>query len=99
MNPVGISFVVTGSVGLVYGLLDLLAPGLTIRWQVRSTSRGRGLKRSVGEAFQGLFGVDPTADPWDNPRVRRSVRSIGVALVIFSGLVIDGGVLLLNRPG
>ena len=99
MDPVGITFVVTGSLALVYGLPELFIPRLAIRWQVRSTERARGLRRAVGEAIQRVYGVDPTAEPWDNPRVRRLVRWTGLALVVFDGLVIGAGLVLLNRPG
>jgi hypothetical protein len=99
VDPVGVIFIIGGSLALVYGLLDLFFPQLTIRWQVRSTERARGLKRSVGEAFQRTYGIDPTAEPSDNTRARRLVRWNGVVLIVFGGLVIGTGFLLLNRPG
>lgn len=73
--------------------LELLSPSTAIKWQVRSTAKARGLRRGVGLGFQQWLSVDPVGEPWKDPRVRRSVRWIGVALIAFSVLMIVAGLL------
>jgi len=89
---------IVGSVALlIYGLLDLFKPATTIRWQVRSTSNARGLRRAVGLGIQDMFRVDPSAKPWDDRRVRRSVRVVGIVLIACSGLALGVGLMLWTR--
>jgi hypothetical protein len=57
---VGGVFLASGCAALVGGLLDMFAPSLTIRWQVRSTATHGGTRRAVGLGFQGALGIDPT---------------------------------------
>ena len=63
---------------LVYGLLNLVTPRLTTRWQVRATSRhGEGsIGQLVGRAFQWFVGLDPASGP-DGAALRR-VRMVGL---------------------
>ena len=68
-------------VGVAYGLLDLLAPQVAIRWQVRSTQRASGVRRSVGEDFGGFI-YRGSADPSNDSAVRRRVRLTGTVLVL-----------------
>jgi hypothetical protein len=96
VQAIGISLLVTGSLIVAYGLLDLFAPGLTTRWQVRSTAKTKGARGTVGEALQQLFGVDPSGEPWYDPVVRRRVRLAGIVLILLGGLVIACGLLLLR---
>lgn len=98
MKAVGFSFLVTGPVMLTYGLLDLITPRLTIRWQVRATRNSRGLTRSVGEMFQRVYGVDPHSEPWNDPRLRRRIRWTGALLVLLGALVITAGLFLVLHP-
>jgi hypothetical protein len=78
---------------LVGGALDLFSPSTAIRWQVRSTARARGLRQRVGIRFQRWLRVDALAEPWNDPRVKRSVRWIGVAGIVLSALMIVAGLL------
>ncbi len=78
---------------LVFGALDLFSPSTAIKWQVRSTARARGMRRGVGLGFQQWLEVDAVAEPWRDPRVKRSVRWIGVALIVFSALMIVAALL------
>lgn len=60
-----------------YGVLNVVSPRLTMRWQVNSTARhANDFRGGVGRAFQGLFGIDPHAGP-DQEALRR-VRILGV---------------------
>jgi hypothetical protein len=90
----GLVFVAGALPGLVYGFLDLLAPQITIRWQVKSTARHPGIRQDVGNAFQKWFRIDPTGEPWDDERVRRKVRLLGGGLLLINGGVIAAGVVL-----
>ena len=97
MSLVAVALVVAGVLGLTYGVLDLIAPQLTIRWQVASTARGRGGGRAVGETFQRWYGIDPSSQPWNDRRVRRLVRWTGLLVAGFSAIVIAAGASLLRR--
>jgi hypothetical protein len=91
----GVVLLAAGAPSLAYGLLDLLAPQIAIRWQVASTSKHKdGVRGQVGEPFQRWVGVDPAADPWADPRARRHVRWIGFFLVLVSGLLVGAGIAL-----
>lgn len=74
-------FGIVAAAGIVYGLLDLFAPQVTIRWQVHSTERANGLRRNVGEAFGSVIHRGAT-EPWNDPVARRRVRMIGVFLIL-----------------
>jgi hypothetical protein len=52
-------FLLSGSAALVYGLLDIVAPSFTIRWQVRSTATNGGTRQAVGMGIQRVLGIDP----------------------------------------
>jgi hypothetical protein len=94
----GAMLVVGGSAGFLYGLLDILFPAVTIRWQVASTSKARGSGQAVGSWFQQMLGVDPSASPWEDPSIRNKVRWVGVALTIISLAAELAGLVLLRRP-
>jgi hypothetical protein len=85
-----------GCAAFVYGLLDIFAPSLTIRWQVRSTATNGGPRQLVGVGFQRALGIDPDSDPWDDPGVRRKVRWIGLALSLFGLAVVALGAWMLT---
>lgn len=91
----GVVFLLSGSAALVYGLLDIVAPPLTIRWHVRSTATKGGTRQAVGMGFQRVLGIDPESDPWDDPGVRRKVRWIGLALALFAVAVVGLGAWML----
>ena len=93
MAPAAVVIIALACFLLVYSVVELLSPSTAIKWQVRSTARARGLKRGVGLGFQQWLGVDPNAEPWNDPRVRRSVCWIGLALIAFSLLIIVAGLL------
>lgn len=100
MNPSAIILIVTGGGALImFGLLDLFMPSVAIRWQARSTEKARGARRAVGLYFQGRLGGDSTVAPSGNARLRRSVRLIGVVLIVYSTVVLAWGLVLLTRPG
>jgi hypothetical protein len=85
VNVVGLIWLLGGLFGMGYGLVDVLAPRVAIRWQVRSTAKHRSDFRGVvGTTFQRWTGTDPDGDPWNEPRVRRNVRLIGLALILCS---------------
>jgi hypothetical protein len=94
----GVVFLLSGCAALVYGLLDVFAPSLTIRYQVRSTATNGGARQAVGVGFQRALGIDPDSDPWDDPGVRRKVRWIGLALSLFGLAVVALGAWMLT-PG
>ena len=53
MFGLGIVLVVSGFPCLGYGLIDLAAPQLSIRWQVAATAKHKGKTRGkVGQVFQ-----------------------------------------------
>jgi hypothetical protein len=97
-SALGTVLVVGGGAGVLYGLLDILFPAVAIRWQVASTSKGRGSRQAVGSWFQQTLGVDPDAAPWDDPSIRKKVRWIGVALAVLSLAAVLAGLALLRRP-
>lgn len=82
-----------------YGLLNLLAPGVTIRWQRRSTdrseARGDAMGTSVGAAFASLVGSEGE-EPWDDTSVRRRVRWIGVGEVVLAAVLLAPALALMN---
>ena len=82
---IGVVFILVGCASLGYGLLDIFAPSLTIRWQVRSTARQGRFGHAVAAGFQRALGIDPDSDPWADPGVQRKVRWIGFGLM-FLGL-------------
>jgi hypothetical protein len=96
-SALGTVLVVGGGAGVLYGLLDILFPAVAIRWRVASTSRARGSRQAVGSWFQQALGVDPDAEPWDDPSIRKKVRWIGVALAILSLAAVVAGLVLLRR--
>lgn len=91
----GVVFLLSGSAALVYGLLDIVAPSLSIRWQVRSTATNGGTRQAVGTGFQRVLGIDPESDPWDDPDLMRKVRWIGLALALFALAVVGLGAWML----
>jgi hypothetical protein len=79
----GIVLMIGGITSLIYGCLDMFAPSLTIRWQIKSTAKHDDFRKVVGTSFQRWFDVDPAGEPWKNPSTRRKVRLVGGFLVIF----------------
>jgi hypothetical protein len=94
VRPVALALIAGSLCSLLFGFLDLFLPSITIRWQVRSTANARGLRRSVGLGFQSMFEVDPSAEPWDDRRVKRSVRLVGVVLIACSCALLAAGLVL-----
>ena len=80
---IGGVMLVGGGAALAYGLLDIFAPRLTTRWQVRSTARHGGSRQAIGIGVQRALGIDPDAEPWNDAAVRRRVRWIGLGLSLF----------------
>lgn len=72
---------------LVYGLLNLLFPRMTIGWQNRSTARGSVGRGVVGGAVQQILG-QTTTDGRNEPAVRRRVRLVGLAEIVIAAGVI-----------
>ena len=66
--------------GVVYGILDIIAPTLTIKWQIASTARSNGLRHEIGAAFGRWINADGS-EPWNEPAARRRVRVIGIVLI------------------
>lgn len=89
--------IVCGALALLYGLLDVLLPGVAIQWQVRSTARARGVNRRIGRAFQRANGSDPTEEPWNDRRQKYLVRLTGAFLVVFGTVVTALGLVLVAR--
>jgi hypothetical protein len=79
---IGVVFILGGCAMVGYGLLDIFAPSLTIRWQVRSTAKAGRSGQAVGMAFQRALGVDPDGEPWADTGVQRKVRWIGLGLIL-----------------
>ena len=67
--------------GIAGGSIDLFAPQVAIRWQVRSTERADGIRRSVGQAVGAAIHRGAT-EPWNDRSARRRVRLIGAFLVL-----------------
>jgi hypothetical protein len=63
---------------LGYGLLNLVTPRLTTRWQVRATTRHgeESVGDLVGRTFQWFVGIEPDSAP-DGAALRR-VRIVGL---------------------
>jgi uncharacterized membrane protein YedE/YeeE len=96
MVGLGIVLILSALPCFTYGLIDLLAPGVSIRWQVAATARHKGKMRGrVGEVFQSLTRVDPEARPWEDPTPRRYVRWIGLFLALIGGLLAGIGITLI----
>jgi hypothetical protein len=90
--------VVCGVGSLCYGVLEVFKPSLPIRWQVRSTKKAHGVSRAVGTWFQQkLLRVDPDDEPWNDPRAQRSIRWVGVVLIIWSVALLAGAAVLWVR--
>jgi hypothetical protein len=81
---------------VAYGILDLLAPGTAIRWQVRATARRKGMGREAGSAFAHWMKIDRSREPWNDPAVRHRVRLLGAGLIVASACIL--GVLALVAP-
>jgi hypothetical protein len=79
---IAVVIVLVGCAMVGYGLLDIFAPSLTIRWQVRSTAKAGRSGHAVGMGFQRALGIDPDSDPWADPGVQRKVRWIGFGLML-----------------
>lgn len=90
-------FVVGAAALGLFGLLNIITPATTIRWQRRSTDRsarrGSELGASVGSGFAGLVGATGP-QPWNNPAVRRRVRWIGVGEILLAGAFLGMGLTL-----
>jgi hypothetical protein len=94
----GIILLAGGAACLAYGLIEVFAPALPIRWQVNVTAKHRRDFRAViGLAFQRWLSVDRTREPWDDPVLRRKIRLIGGTLVIGGAICIAAGVWILTR--
>jgi hypothetical protein len=81
-----------------YGLLNLVTPTTTIRWQNRATARHRDddPRRVVGLFFQGVIGQeDSAADGSQDATVRRRVRYVGASQIVFA-LVAIGVVIAVS---
>jgi hypothetical protein len=91
---IGGVFILGGCAMLGYGLLDIFAPSLTIRWQVRSTARPGRSGHAVGAGFQRALGIDPDGDPWADPGLQRKVRWIGFGLMLVGLAVLLLGVAM-----
>jgi hypothetical protein len=72
-------FVVSAVPLFGYGVLNVAAPRLTIRWQISSTARrsAEDPRRAVGNALQQWFGIDRGAPPTSS--ATRRVRLLGLA--------------------
>jgi hypothetical protein len=71
-----------------YGVLNLVAPALTTRWQRRSTAKHSAgdPRQVVGLAFQRLLGDD--ASPATEKAVHRRVRLVGCIEVAIAAAAI-----------
>jgi len=94
MTLMTVVLVTAGALGLIFGLVEMIAPQFAIRWQVASTARRKGRVSVVGETFQRWYGADPSAGPWNDRRVKRLVRWTGLFVVGFSVIAIASGVSL-----
>jgi hypothetical protein len=78
-------------VWLAIALLEILAPGPTVRWRRRILSRrgGRFGGTPVAAAFDGMTHDSDDPDGWRRPDVQQRVRMIGfvnLALAVLFGL-------------
>lgn len=81
--------------GVAYAALDILLPAVAVRWQVASTKRRQGFRRSIGTSFQKWLGYQ-SSEPWTDPAVLRRVRILGVALLLV--MLIEALVFLVFLP-
>lgn len=65
----------------------MVAPDLTIRWQVRSTARSRGTRKAIGAEFQRWLSIDPAGEPWNDEWVKAKFRKLGLGLVLVSTVI------------
>jgi hypothetical protein len=76
---IAVFIVLVGCAMVGYGLLDIFAPSLTIRWQVRSTAKAGRSGHAVGMGFNGRSGLTRTVIP--GPSRAFNARSAGSGLV------------------
>ena len=89
-GPLFIGGVILG-VWLAIALLEILAPGPTVRWRRRILSRrgGRFGGTPVAAAFDGMTHDSDDPDGWRRPDVQQRVRMIGfvnLALAVLFGV-------------
>jgi hypothetical protein len=67
---------------LAFGIVHLVSPATTLRWQMEATDRARGARRAVALGFQGWLGIGRSPDPINDPQVLRRVRIVGAVEVV-----------------
>jgi hypothetical protein len=92
-DAVAAVFIAGGVGAIAFGFGELAFPSVFIRWQIRSTSRARGLNRAIGEWFQQRY-EHPTVGADTDPGVRRRVRWTGLLLVVFGAGCVAAGALV-----
>jgi hypothetical protein len=81
--------------GLAWGLAEVVAPGWVLEWRHRLISGNEGWRKPVGQYFSVRFGA-LGQEPWKSPIARSRLRSVGILLAGFSGVV---AAALLLIPG
>jgi hypothetical protein len=93
----GIYWVIGGIACLIFGGLDIFAPSLMIRWQIKSTAKHHDFRKTVGTSVQQWMNIDPSGEPWKDPTSRQRVRLIGGFLVLFGLAFVLLGAVLIQR--
>jgi hypothetical protein len=69
-------------VGLLFGVLNLMAPVLVIRWRERAMVGNVGYRKVVGDWFSRRLGAAGPR-PWESQTARYRVRMLGLAQTAF----------------
>jgi hypothetical protein len=93
----GVYWLIGGIACLIFAGLDIFAPSLMIRWQMKSTAKHDDFRRTVGTTFQQWMNVHPSGEPWKDPSVRLRARLIGGFLALFGLAFVLVGVVLIQR--
>jgi hypothetical protein len=83
-----------GGIGIAYGLLDLIAPAVPIRWWFAWSRKGGRRRRNAIADWAGATGSDR---PWEVASVRKRVRLIGIVVIL--GNVVASWLLLMAANG
>src|SRR5260370_15960732 len=74
-------------VGLLFGVLNLIAPAWVIRWSERAMVGNVRYRKIVGAWFSRRLGVAGQR-PWESHTARHRVRMLGLAHTAFWGIVL-----------
>lgn len=68
--------------GLIFGLAEVAAPGMVIRWREGAMARDNALRQRAGALFSKWLAISGPR-PWESSTARFRVRMLGLALTTF----------------